>query len=107
MSYTLVGILLRDWRPPATGQGWAIILAMILFSTILPLATLLAGLARVGPTTASLLSTLEPVFTIALAVALLAETVSPAQLGGGALVLMAVVLLSLHPGRPAVASVEE
>ena len=107
VSYTLVGILLRDWRPPATAQGWAIILAMILFSTILPLATLLAGLARVGPTTASLLSTLEPVFTIALAVALLAETVSPAQLGGGALVLMAVVLLSLHPGRPAVASVEE
>jgi drug/metabolite transporter (DMT)-like permease len=107
VSYTLVGMLLRDWRPPATPQGWAIILAMIVFSTILPLATLLAGLARVGPTTASLLSTLEPVVTIALAVVLLGESVSPAQLGGGALVLTAVVLLSLYPGRPAVASVEE
>jgi drug/metabolite transporter (DMT)-like permease len=107
VTYNMVGFLLHDWRPPATPQGWGIILAMILFSTILPLATLLAGLARVGPTTAALLSTLEPVFTIALAVILLGEVVSPPQLGGGVLVIAAVILLSLHPGRPAVASVEE
>jgi drug/metabolite transporter (DMT)-like permease len=107
VAYNLVGLLLRDWRPPSTPQGWGIILAMIVFSTILPLVTLLAGLRRVGPTTASLLSTLEPVVTIALAVVFLGEAIGAAQVGGGALVLGAVLMLSLHPGRPAVASVEE
>jgi drug/metabolite transporter (DMT)-like permease len=80
--------------------GLAIILAMILLSTIMALGTFLAGMRLVGPTTASLLSTLEPVFTVLLAVSLLDEMLRPAQLVGGGLVLAAVVLLSL-PGRRA------
>jgi drug/metabolite transporter (DMT)-like permease len=78
--------------PPA---GPWILLAMVLLSTILPLGTFLAGVQRVGPTTASLLSTLEPVFTVLLAVLLLGETLLPIQIAGGALVLAAVILLSL------------
>ena len=53
-----------------------------------------AGLNRVGPTTASILSTAEPVTTVALAFLAFGEALSPVQLGGGALVVGAVVLLS-------------
>lgn len=76
-------------------RAW-IMLGMVLISTILPILTFLAGLALVGPTPAALLSTLEPVFTTLLAAAFLGETLGGRQVAGGALVLAAVVLLSLH-----------
>ena len=59
-----------------------------------------AGLKRVGPSEAAILSTAEPVVTVALAFVVLGERLTPAQLLGGALVLGAVVLLQLRP-RPA------
>jgi drug/metabolite transporter (DMT)-like permease len=52
-----------------------------------------AGLSRVGPTTASILSTVEPLVTVMLASVVFAERLSPAQLAGGALVLTAVLVL--------------
>jgi drug/metabolite transporter (DMT)-like permease len=76
-----------------------IMLAMVVFSTILPIGTFLAGMGRVGPTAASLLSTLEPVFTTLLAAAILGETLGQRQMVGGAFVLVAVVVLNL-PMRP-------
>jgi drug/metabolite transporter (DMT)-like permease len=51
-------------------------------------------LQRVGPTDASLLSTLEPVVTVVLAAALLGESLPVLSLIGGALILVAVVLLT-------------
>src|SRR6266404_4745514 len=58
------------------------------------LAMLFAGLERVGPTRAAVLSTVEPVCTVLLAAALLGETIAPSQLVGGALILTTVVLLA-------------
>jgi drug/metabolite transporter (DMT)-like permease len=54
-----------------------------------------AGLRRVGPTAASILSTLEPVVTVALAFAAFGETLGPAQLAGAALVLLAVLAVRM------------
>ncbi|MCJ7707628.1 MAG: DMT family transporter, partial [Anaerolineales bacterium] len=79
--------------------GW-IMAGMILFSTILPIGTFLAGMVRVGPTAAALLSTLEPVFTVLLAAWLLAEGLTGSQLVGGGLVLVAVIVLSFPSHRP-------
>lgn len=76
-------------------RGFGIVSAMALFSTVVPFATFLAGMARVGPTLASLISTLEPVFTVLLAMLVLGERLTPIQIAGGILVLSAVVLASL------------
>jgi drug/metabolite transporter (DMT)-like permease len=57
------------------------------------MVTLYAGLRRVGPATASIVSCAEPVLTVALAVALLGERLGPVQAVGGALVVLAVLLL--------------
>jgi len=54
----------------------------------------LAGLKRVGPTDASMLSTLEPVVTVILAAEVLGERLRPLSLAGGALILAAVLLLA-------------
>jgi drug/metabolite transporter (DMT)-like permease len=76
-----------------------ILLGMIVFNTVLPLGTFLAGMARIGPTTASLLSTLEPVFTVLLALTFLGERLTPLQGVGVGLVLAAAILLTFPHRR--------
>jgi drug/metabolite transporter (DMT)-like permease len=75
----------------AAGWGW--IGAIVLVSTVGAILMFFAGLARVGPSAASILSTLEPVVTVGLAAAAFGESLSPVQLLGGALVLSAVVVM--------------
>ena len=76
-----------------TPRAWAAAGALAIFSTVLPIAAFLAGMRRVGPSTAAILSTVELLVTIGLAVALLGERLAPAQLAGAGLVLAGVVLL--------------
>jgi drug/metabolite transporter (DMT)-like permease len=84
----------------ASGEGvvWAALIASV--STVMPIVLFMAGLARVGPSTAAIASTIEPPLTVALAWIVLGETLGPLQLAGGALVLSAVVLLQLRARRP-------
>ena len=82
----------------AAGWGW--IGAIALVSTVGAILTFFAGLARVGPSAAAILSVLEPVVTVALAAAAFGETLAPVQLAGGALVLAAVLVMQ-WPGRSA------
>ena len=49
---------------PATANGWLTVAAITIVATVIPVVTFLAGLKRIGPTDASMLSTLEPVVTV-------------------------------------------
>jgi drug/metabolite transporter (DMT)-like permease len=82
-----------------TGGGWIWIVAIALLSTVLPIVTFMLGMQRVGASTASIVSTFEPVVTVALAVALYGEGLGPLQALGGALVLAAVVALQTRGAR--------
>lgn len=66
---------------------------MALTATVGAITLLFAGLRRVGPTAASILSTLEPVVTVVLAFVVFGDSLGPAQLAGGALVLLAVLAM--------------
>ncbi|MGH2944029.1 MAG: DMT family transporter, partial [Solirubrobacteraceae bacterium] len=76
-----------------TAGGWIWIAAIALISTVLGIVTFMLGMERVGASTASIVSTFEPVVTVALAVALYGDALGPPQVLGGALVLAAVVAL--------------
>jgi drug/metabolite transporter (DMT)-like permease len=93
LAFTLGGLATRslDWQ--LDRNQWGLLLGLIVFSTILPLSTFLAGVARLGPTLASIVSTLEPVFTAGLAALVLSETLGPWQAVGGALILGAALLV--------------
>jgi drug/metabolite transporter (DMT)-like permease len=85
-------------------SGWAAIVALALVSTVGAISLFFLGLSRVGPSTASIVSTAEPLVTVALAALVFSERLGPVQLAGGVLVLMAVVVLQLRtesPARPA------
>jgi drug/metabolite transporter (DMT)-like permease len=82
---------LRPGDVTLAGWGWLACLATV--STVGAITLFFAGLSRVGPTSASILSTFEPVVTVVLAAAVLSEHLTPVQVGGGALVLKAVLVL--------------
>jgi drug/metabolite transporter (DMT)-like permease len=82
----LVGGQLDLGGVSATGYGWLAGLAVV--STVGAVGLFFAGLQRVGPTAASILSTLEPVVTVGLAFAVFGESLGGAQLAGAALVLL-------------------
>lgn len=84
---------------PPDARAWAAVLAITLVCTVVALYTFLAGLARVGPARAAVMSSLEVVVTMALAVAFLGETLGPRQWAGAALILGAVVLRNVEPLR--------
>lgn len=97
-SFTLFGGMagLLDFN--LSPQAIWILVTMVFVSTILALGTFFGGMSIVGPTAASLLSTLEPVFTVLLAMLTLSERLAGSQLLGGLFVLTAVILLTLPEG---------
>jgi drug/metabolite transporter (DMT)-like permease len=86
--------LLGELRPGAlTVAGWGWLACLAAVSTVAAISLFFAGLRRVGPTTASILATVEPLVTMLLAFLVFAETLRAVQLVGGALVLAAVIAL--------------
>jgi drug/metabolite transporter (DMT)-like permease len=86
--------LVNGPRLPQTGTGWGVVIATVLIATVIPVVTFLAGLQLIGPTNASMLSTLEPIVTVLLAAWLFAEALPLMTLVGGAMILIAVLLLA-------------
>jgi len=79
--------------------AWVALVSLSVVCTVLAITTFFLGLARVGPSTASIVSTVEPACTVALAAVFFSERLDAVQLLGGALVLSAVVVLQLRTGR--------
>lgn len=69
-------------------------LIMAIFSTVLPAFLMNAGINRIGAGSASIISSIGPIGTLALAFLLLNETLTAAQLAGTALVLIGVYVVS-------------
>lgn len=92
-------VLAQGWQPPTTALGWLGTAGLAVVSTALPIAALLAGMARIGPVRASTLSTLEPATTLAVGVLLMGEPVSAVGLVGAVLILGAAVIIAR--ARPA------
>jgi drug/metabolite transporter (DMT)-like permease len=71
-------------------------IAMAIFSTVLPVFLLSAGIRRIGSGNASLIGSIGPVATIYLAHVFLNEGVSLQQLAGSLLVLTGVITVSIN-----------
>lgn len=83
-----------DW------SGWLWIGCIVVLSTVLAVLAFFAGLKRTGASTASILSTFEPVVSTALAALVLGEVLTPIQLLGAVLVLSAAVIVQIRRRTP-------
>ena len=93
-TLTAGSALLGELRPgELTIAGWGWLACVAVVSTVASITLFFAGLQRVGPTTASILATVEPLVTVLLAFLVFGEVLSAVQLAGGALVLGGVLVL--------------
>lgn len=100
-AFTGAGLLTGGALPlPPSGAAWGAVGLIALVATVIPMTALFAGIERVGAPTASIVSTLEPVITVALAAVALGEQLTVVEATGAAFVLAAVRLLQPGDARP-------
>lgn len=86
--------LLTSPRLPQAPAAWLALVGVALFGTVIAVTTFFAALALLGPADTAVVSTVEPVVSIAVAGLVLDERLSPLQAFGGAVVLLAVAVLA-------------
>ena len=84
-----------------SGTAWEAIVALALFSTVLPGVLFLMGLMRLGPVRTAIVSTVEPFLTALLGAMVLRQAITITTLLGGAMIVSAVVLLQFRRERVA------
>ena len=72
--------------------GWGLVAYMVVLGTVVPFALVLQSLRNLRATQASVVGMTEPLIASGIAFALLGETLTPAQILGGAVVLVGVLL---------------
>ena len=101
LAFCLLAALNHELALPRNANGWAVGVGIALFPTMVAISLFMAGLPRVGAARAALISTVEPVITVVLAVVLLGDRLSAVQVVGGLLVLLAVIVVqAAHLWRP-------
>jgi drug/metabolite transporter (DMT)-like permease len=105
VTLTLGSSALGQLRPgEVTAEGWLWLACIGSVSTVTAIGFFFAGLRRVGPTSASILATVEPVVTVFLAFLVFSETLGAVQILGAALVLTSVLVLQARSRERAVSA---
>lgn len=75
------------------------VIVLSLFSTIISILTFAIGLKLLGATKASIISAIEPVFTVVLAYVFFDEKLNAIQFLGGLLIVLSIVVIEMKIGK--------
>src|SRR5687768_949052 len=105
-TYWLSALVLGQPVLPAQipGGAWFGLVGIGIVSTFIAVLAFYGGAHRIGAARASIVSTVEPIWTITLASILFAESLGPLQLVGGAMILAGVVIAQTGGGSGATAT---
>lgn len=92
ISFFIIGMFTKGLNFSFKPQGWLPLIGVALFSTVIAIFSLFAGMKRIGPTKASIVSMVEPVITILFSALLLGDRLTFLQ-GIGAFVVIAGAVL--------------
>ena len=92
VAQTVLLVAFEGWPRDATAAGWALVGGLAAFSTVVPFVLFYWMLQRITATEASLAGYIVPIVGLLGGALFLGERITPAILGGGALVLAGVVL---------------
>jgi len=93
------GVLGAGFTTDVAPRGWAAMLGLAIFSTVISISAFLSGMARLDSFRASIISTIEPVFTVMLAALLLDERLTEQQALGGLVIVTSSAALQLIARR--------
>ena len=92
-AHLLIYLVLRP-SLPSDATGWIAIGAASILGTVVAMGFFFAGVARIGPSESAVLSTIEPVVSIAVGVTALGEQMTGVRAMGAALVLVSVAVMA-------------
>lgn len=95
--FAALGILINGWYTDSisfqfSSAAWLPIAGIVLFSTVLAMLSFFKGLELLGPSHSSILSMVEPFFTVIASTLILQERLTLLQLTGGVLVVAGAAL---------------
>jgi len=82
---------------PTNTQTVLLLIALAVIGTVLPILTINYGIQLIGPARASIISSIEPLMAMVVALILLNETILPIQWVGALFIVAGVVILQLRP----------
>lgn len=100
LVFLLILVFLRGLILPPSPLAWVLLMLLASVSTVMPIFALTAGIQKFGASRAAIVSTIEPLMSVALAALLLGEALLPVQLLGGAFILLSVILLQIKRSPP-------
>ncbi|MFB6132744.1 MAG: DMT family transporter [Halanaeroarchaeum sp.] len=92
-SFVAYGAVRGTLSLPTTVAQWGIVVGVAALATAIPILAFFSAVALIGASRTSVVSTFEPVFTVALGVAILGEPLTVATVVGGAAVVAGVLLV--------------
>jgi drug/metabolite transporter (DMT)-like permease len=95
ISFGILGASTGGLSVTWSSDGWLWVLLISLVSTSIAVTLFFKGLKYVGPSRASILSTVELITSLVAAFVVFSELLSPMQLAGGSLIFAAAVLTAL------------
>jgi drug/metabolite transporter (DMT)-like permease len=95
VTLSATALLTGSFNTGFESGGWLWVGLAAVVSTVAAVVLFLTGMSRVGPSTAAILSTLEPPVTVALAFLTFGDALGAVQLAGAVAVLGAAVLVNL------------
>jgi drug/metabolite transporter (DMT)-like permease len=101
LAFLVMAVSQQSFTYTMSASTWGVILALTIFSTVLPSVFFLMGLVRLGPVRTAIVSTVEPFLTALLGVVVLSQALTLPTLLGGLLIVAAVVLLQYRRDRVA------
>lgn len=96
VSLAAAGAATGTLRAPSHASSWGWIALLAVFSTVLAISTLLAGVRSLGAATAAIVSCAEPAVTVAATAVVYGEHLTAVQLAGGLMVLVSIAVLHLR-----------
>lgn len=101
LAFLMLSVFDRSFSWQLSGDAWAAIVALAVFSTVLPSVFFLMGLIRLGPVRTAIISTVEPFLTAILGIIVLSQPLRLPTVIGGALIISAVFVLQFKRDRVA------
>lgn len=99
LSVLAFGLVSRRLAVPSGADQWLVVVGIAVVGTALPIFLYVSGLDRIEASSASVISTSEPVVTVLLGAVLLGEVLTLGVVAGGALVLIGVLLVQTDDGE--------
>ena len=101
VCFLLLALGDRSITATMSSTAWMAIVALTLFSTVMPSVFFLMGLMRLGAVRTAIVSTVEPFLTAVLGAIVLRQAITANILAGGAMIVTAVVILQFRRERVA------